>query len=399
MFSRLIFTVSFIVRAGSSVQARLLSRVKPESAGMNPAHLSLADSTLNHAISAGEIPGAVLAVVRHGKMAYLKAYGNRQNYPSAEEMTTNTIFDLASCSKSSSTAICAMQLIERGQMRLLDPVSRYLPGFQPWKDPKTGETTEIRIQHLLTHSSGLPAYASVEPLTKQHGSPCPDALLAHINNVRRQFAPATGFRYSCLNFITLQYVIERITGQSLADYAHTNVFKPLGMLHTAYCPPAEWKPIIAPTERQADGSVLRGVVHDPLARVINGGISGNAGLFSSAEDLAVLCAALQNGGEWNGARILSPASVKAMRTVPENVKEFGRTLGWDCYSAYSSNKGDLFSEQAYGHTGFTGTSIVIDPVTDTSVILLINAVHPNEGKSVIRLRSIIANIVAASITK
>ncbi|MEE1214522.1 MAG: serine hydrolase, partial [Bacteroidaceae bacterium] len=131
MFSRLIFTVSFIVLAGSSAQARLLSRVKPESAGMNSAHLSLADSALNHAISAGEIPGAVLAVVRHGKMAYLKAYGNRQTYPSAEEMTTNTIFDLASCSKSSSTAICAMQLIERGQMRLLDPVSRYLPGFQP----------------------------------------------------------------------------------------------------------------------------------------------------------------------------------------------------------------------------------------------------------------------------
>jgi CubicO group peptidase (beta-lactamase class C family) len=171
------------------------------------------------------------------------------------------------------------------------------------------------------------------------------------------------------------------------------------MSHTAYCPPAEWKSIIAPTERQADGSVLRGVVHDPLARVINGGISGNAGLFSSAEDLAVLCAALQNGGGWNGARILSPATVKAMRTVPENVKEFGRTLGWDCYSAYSSNKGDLFSEQAYGHTGFTGTSIVIDPVTDTSVILLINAVHPNEGHGVIRLRSIIANIVAASIIK
>lgn len=397
MHSRTIFTICCVVLAGTFLQARTLSHIKPERAGMNSAHLALADSALNHAIAKGDIPGAVLAVVRHGKMAYLKAYGNRQTYPSVEKMTTNTIFDLASCSKPASTAICAMQLIEKGQMRLLDPVSRYLPGFQPWKDPETGKTTEIRIQHLLTHSSGLPAYASVESLRKKHGSPCPDALQTHICEVRRQFAPATGFRYSCLNFIALQYVIEKITGQTLADYARIHVFEPLGMSHTAYRPPVEWNSIIAPTSREADGSVLRGIVHDPLARVINDGISGNAGLFSSAEDLAVLCAALQNQGEWNGARILSPAAVKAMRTVPENVKSLGRTLGWDCSSAYSSNRGDLFSDQTYGHTGFTGTSIIIDPVTDTSVILLINAVHPDEGKSVVRLRSIIANIVAASI--
>lgn len=154
---------------------------------------------------------------------------------------------------------------------------------------------------------------------------------------------------------------------------------------------------VAPTEKQPDGSVLCGQVHDPLARVMNGGISGNAGVFSCAEDIAVLCAALQNGGEWNGRRILSPLGVKAMRTVPRATATLGRTLGWDSFTAYASNNGDYFGPNTYGHTGYTGTSIIIDPDNDTSVILLVNAVHPEDGHSMVRLRSLVANVVAASI--
>lgn len=154
---------------------------------------------------------------------------------------------------------------------------------------------------------------------------------------------------------------------------------------------------VAPTEKQPDGSVLCGQVHDPLARVLNGGISGNAGVFSCAQDIALLCAALQNGGEWNGRRILSPLTVKTMRTVPRATATLGRTPGWDNFSAYASNNGDYFSPNTYGHTGYTGTSIIIDPDTDTSVILLINAVHPEDGHSVVRLRSLIANVAASSI--
>ena len=154
---------------------------------------------------------------------------------------------------------------------------------------------------------------------------------------------------------------------------------------------------VAPTEKQPDGSVLCGQVHDPLARVMNGGISGNAGVFSCAEDIAVLCAALQNGGEWNGHRILSPLGVKAMHTVPRATATLGRTLGWDNFTAYASNNGDYFSPNTYGHTGYTGTSIIIDPDNDTSVILLVNAVHPEDGHSMVRLRSLVANVVAASI--
>jgi len=168
--------------------------------------------------------------------------------------------------------------------------------------------------------------------------------------------------------------------------------------HWAKLVEGDWHDIIAPTEKQANGQVLLGQVHDPLARIMNGGISGNAGVFSRAEDLAILCAALQNGGEWNGRRILSPQGVKAMRTVPRGaVEEFGRTLGWDNYSAYASNQGALFDRNTYGHTGYTGTSVIIDPDNNTSVILLINAVHPVDGKGVVRLRSLVANTVAASI--
>ena len=235
--------------------------------------------------------------------------------------------------------------------------------------------------------------------------------MEYIATCPRDFRPQTDFQYSCLNYITLQHIIETVSGQSLRQFAKEHIFDVLGMTHTDYLPCIqdkkgnwvnteelpEWASLIAPTEKQPNGQVLCGQVHDPLARIMNGGISGNAGVFSCAEDIAVLCAALQNGGEWNGRRILSPLGVKAMRTVPRATASLGRTLGWDCFTAYASNNGDFLSPNTYGHTGYTGTSIVIDPDTDTSVILLINAVHPEDGHGVVRLRSLVANAVAASI--
>ncbi len=383
----------------SLVMAAYLPKTSPKKVGMDASRLSLADSAINHSIEKGEIPGAVLAVVRHGKMAYLKAYGNRQVAPTTEEMTTNTIFDMASCSKSMSTAICTMILCERGEIRLQDPVSMYIPDFKNFTAPD-GEKYTIRIRHLLNHTSGLPAYASVTSLQKEYGESTPEVLLRHICNMKRLAKPDTEFRYSCLNYITLQHIIQNVSKKSLRHFALENIFLPLGMEHTDYLPTTadaeKWKDIIAPTTVYEDGSTLRGQVHDPLARVMNHGISGNAGLFTSAEDAALLCAMLQNGGEWNGVRILSAQTVKAMRTA----RAFGRTYGWDVSSPYASCNGDLFSEETYGHTGFTGTSIVIDPINDCSVILLVNAVHPGEGKSnMVRLRSVISNIVASSIIK
>ncbi len=171
------------------------------------------------------------------------------------------------------------------------------------------------------------------------------------------------------------------------------------MIHTDYNPTGETLAWTAPTEKQEGGSVLLGKVHDPLARIMNGGISGNAGVFSNAEDLSILAAALQNGGELNGVRILSPQTALAMRTVPKGYEKFGRTLGWDANSSYASNNGDLFSKSTYGHTGYTGTSIIIDPETDTSVILLAHRVHPEDKGGVVRLRALVANIVAGAIIK
>lgn len=405
--------------------AQPLQRVAPEQVGMDSRQLLYADEAIEQAVANKDIPGAVLAVVRRGKMAYLKAYGNKRVYPDVEPMTTGTIFDMASCSKSMSTAVCAMILAERGKIRMLDPVSLYIPGFKNWESEDGKEQKTIRIADLMTHTSGLPPYAPVAELEKQYGSPNPDGLMEYIATCKRDFKPQTDFQYSCLNFITLQHIIETVSGQSLRDFARENIFDVLGMNRTDYLPcrrdkDGKWINVvdkgtkgqgdnspfsilhsqlsdIAPTEKQPDGQVLCGQVHDPLARIMNGGVSGNAGVFSCADDIAILCAALQNGGEWNGRRILSPLGVQAMRTVPRATAGLGRTLGWDCFTAYASNNGDLFGPHTYSHTGYTGTSIVIDPDNDTSVILLINAVHPEDGHSVVRLRSLVANAVAASI--
>lgn len=408
--------ILFLFSLQAITMAQSLQRVAPEQVGMDSRKLMYADEAIEEAIANKEIPGAVLAVVRNGKMAYLKAYGNKRIYPNTEPMTTNTIFDMASCSKSMSTAICTMILAERGKIRLLDPVSRYIPGFKDWESEDGKDKKVIRITDLLTHSSGLPPYAPAAELEKKYGSPNPTGLMEYIAGCKRDFKPQTDFQYSCLNFITLQHIIEAVSGQSLRDFARENIFNVLGMNHTDYLPcqrdkNGQWVNTansqlstldfqltrVAPTEKQPNGQVLCGQVHDPLARILNGGISGNAGVFSCAEDIAILCAALQNGGEWNGRRILSPQGVKTMRTVPRSTAALGRSLGWDVFTAYASNSGDFFSPNTYGHTGYTGTSIVIDPDNDTSVILLINAVHPEDGHSVVRLRSLVANVVASSL--
>ena len=216
--------------------AQPLQRVAPEQVGMDSRKLMYADEAIETAIADKEIPGAVLAVVRNGKMAYLKAYGNRRVYPAVGPMPVNTIFDMASCSKSMSTAVCTMILAERGKIRLSDPVSRYIPDFKDWtsEDGKTSKT--IRIADLLTHSSGLPPYAPVAELEKKYGSPNPAGLMEYIAGCRRDFKPQTDFQYSCLNFITLQHIIETVSGQSLRDFARENIFDVLGMSHTDYLP-------------------------------------------------------------------------------------------------------------------------------------------------------------------
>ncbi len=380
--------------------AQPLKKVTPSEAGMDPVRLSQVDRIIEESINNGEIPGAVLAVVRNGKMAYLKAYGNKSVYPVQEKMTVNTIFDLASVSKPVGTAIAFMQLVEQGRVRLTDNVSMYIPGFKPWTDTITGRKIEIRVVDLLTHTSGLPPYAPVATIVEQSGAPNPAALMSWISNCKRDFKPTSDFQYSCLNFVTLQNILQNITGMKLMDYSKKNVFEVLGMKNTTYNPSGDLLKLVAPAEKQKDGSVLLGRVHDPIANILNDGNSGNAGVFSNAEDLAILAAALMNEGEYNGKRVLGKLTLETMTRVPAQVISEGRSLGWDNYSSYASNNGNLFHpERTFGHTGYTGTSFIVDPVSKTAVILLAHRVHPVDKGSVVRLRALVANAVAGSVIK
>ena len=389
----------------------------PERHGMNPVKLAQVDRVINEAITAKEIPGAVLSVVRGNDIVYLKAYGNKSVVPTVEPMTTETLFDLASVSKCVGTTLAFMQLIENGYVRLTDNVDRYIPDFKPWKNPESGETVDITIRDLLSHSSGLTPYINADTFVKEYGGNNPEKMEWYIaTQVKRNFRPGTDFMYSCLNFVTLQRILERVTGEKLYEYAQRNVFDILGLTHTCYFPliytpavsnSAELAGLCAPTEVQADGKPLVAQVHDPMARMIMGGNSGNAGVFSNAEDLSVICAAIMNGGclvdkkgnSLESTRILSPATVRLMTTIPsQNDPSVGRALGWDKKSSHSGLRGDLFNpETTIMHTGYTGTSVVIDTESKTAVILLTHRVHPEDKGGVGRLRALVANIVAGSI--
>lgn len=414
---RLIVSALAAALAVSALAQGTLRQATPESHGMDSEKLAQVDRVINDAIATKEIPGAVLSVVRGNDIVYLKAYGNKSVVPTVEPMTTETMFDLASVSKCVGTTLAFMQLIENGYVRLTDNVDRYIPNFKPWKDPESGETVDITIRDLMSHSSGLTPYINADTFVKEYGGNDPEKMEWYIaTEIKRNFRPGTDFMYSCLNFVTLQRILERVTGEKLYEYAQKHVFDVLGLRHTCYFPliytpaasnSAELARLCAPTEVQADGKPLIAQVHDPMARRIMGGNSGNAGVFSNAEDLSVVCAAVMNGGvlvdkkdrPLESTRILSPLTIRLMTTIPsQNDPSVGRVLGWDKKSSHSGLRGDLFNpETTIMHTGYTGTSIVIDMESKTAVILLTHRVHPQDKGSVGRLRALVANIVAGSI--
>lgn len=417
MMRKLLAIAAAAVMAVPALAQGTLRMDSPERHGMNPEKLAQVDRVIEEAISAKEIPGAVLSVVRDNDIVYLKAYGNKSVVPAVEPMTTETLFDLASVSKCVGTTLAFMQLIENGYVRLTDNVDRYIPNFKPWKDPESGETVDITVRDLLSHSSGLTPYINADTFVKEYGGNNPEKMEWYIaTKVKRNFRPGTDFMYSCLNFVTLQRILERVTGEKLYEYAQKHVFDVLGLRHTCYFPliyttaasnSAELAGLCAPTEVQADGKPLVAQVHDPMARRIMGGNSGNAGVFSNAEDLSVICSAIMNGGVLvdkkgrilESTRILSPLTVRLMATIPpQNDPSVGRALGWDKKSSHSGPRGDLFNpETTIMHTGYTGTSIVIDMESKTAVILLTHRVHPQDKGGVGRLRALVANIVAGSI--
>lgn len=338
---------------------------------------ALLDPIMERAVADHQIPGGVLLVVHDGHVVYRKAFGWRSLEPEREPMTADTIFDLASLTKCIATATSVMRLVQEGRVRLNDPVSAYLPEFA-----QNGKR-DITVRELLTHYSGLAPDLDLKTVWQGRSTAFKMAMEQTPEN-----PPGSRFVYSDINFIVLGFLVESVTGVALNDYAAENVFAPLGMGHTRFLPPADWKPRLAPTEYDENGAMLRGVVHDPTARRM-GGVAGHAGLFSTADDLAIFAQEMLHG-----SRVLNRATIEKMTTPqqPANAASL-RGLGWDIDSPYASNRGELLPVGSFGHTGFTGTSIWMDPVTDTCIILLTNAVHPRGGKSVVSLRSRVATAV------
>jgi|YNPBryunderm2012_1023409.scaffolds.fasta_scaffold00045_31 CubicO group peptidase (beta-lactamase class C family) len=375
-----------------------LPAARPEEVGMDLRRLSLVDNLINEAIERKDFPGAVLLVSRHGKVVWRKAYGHSQLVPEPAPMSPDLIFDLASLTKPVATATAIMILVERGRIRLWDRVATYIPEFTPYLEEKGVAGEDARLFHLLTHTSGLPPYTDPKEVASKYGDPCStEDLVRHIGGLRKESRPGEKFNYSCLNYIVLAQIVKLVTGENLSEFCRQNIFEPLQMRSTFFNPPDEVKKKCVPTEVM-QGQPLRGVVHDPLAR-LQGGISGNAGLFSTADDLAVFCQMMLNKGEFRGKRILSPLAVERMTEIFPRLDFAGRGFGWDLNSDYATVRGDLFGYQSYGHSGYTGTSIWVDPETATAVIFLTNRVHPDDKGEIIAMRSKIANVVAASIIK
>lgn len=337
----------------------------------------LLDPLMEKAVKDQQIPGGVLLVGHDGHVVYRKAFGYRSLEPTREPMTVDTIFDLASLTKCIATTTSVMKLVQEGRVRLNDPVAAYLPEFA-----QNGKR-DITVRELMTHYSGLAPDLDLKTPWQGRMAAFRMAMQQTPEN-----PPGSRFVYSDINFETLGFLVESVTGVALNDYAAENVFVPLGMDHTRFLPPASWRSRIAPTQYDENGVMLRGVVHDPTARRM-GGVAGHAGLFSTADDLSIFAEELLHG-----SKVLNRVTVEKMTTpqTPPNAPSL-RGLGWDIDSPFASNRGELLPVGSYGHTGFTGTSLWIDPTTDTYIILLTNAVHPRGGHSVVSLRARVATAV------
>ncbi|PHQ36470.1 serine hydrolase domain-containing protein [Rhodopirellula bahusiensis] len=344
------------------------------------------EQIVKQGIDANKCPGAVVTVGFDGQTVYQSAFGNRQVQPSQVPMTVDTVFDLASLTKPIATANSVMMLVDQGKLSVDDPVSKYLPEF-------AGQDKEsVTIKHLLLHTSGLIPDNGMSDYRGTHAE-----SIDNLMNQKLRSPPGTRFRYSDVGFMVLGELVERVSGKPLNEFAQKNIFEPLQMKHTGFRPVGENDDQCATTQ-QRDGHWMRGEVHDPRAYAL-GGTAGHAGLFSTADDLSILANVLVNAGQSDDMDLFSPATFDAMTTgvevpgsSPDRVQL--RSLGWDKQSGYSSNRGKSMTDAAFGHGGFTGTAIWIDPELKLYVIFLSNRVHPNGKGSVNSLAGEIGTIAA-----
>jgi uncharacterized protein YbbC (DUF1343 family)/CubicO group peptidase (beta-lactamase class C family) len=365
-------------------------------AGVDLHRLELIEPLVKEAIADKKLPGAVVLIGRGDQVVYQKAIGNRALVPAVEPMTLDTIFDLASLTKVVATTTSAMMLIEDGRIRLSDRVATFIPGFERYGKG------DITIRHLMTHVSGLRPDVDLGDPWKGYDK----AIELAIEEVPT--APVNErFVYSDINYFLLGEIIHRVSGKPLDEFARTRIFEPLGMRDTGFNPPETMIPRIAPTENCTrfgwpcegpDSKMLRGIVHDPTSRRM-GGVAGHAGLFSTAADLSIFVRMLLNNGSYGGVRILSPLTIGRMLSpsMPAGQPNV-RALGWDMDSSFSSNRGELLPFGSFGHTGFTGTSLWIDPATQMFVVFLSNRVHPDGKGDVTPLRARVATVAASALT-
>lgn len=383
VFARVFVIVAVLgLPAIAQCETKQLPEVPPASIGMDAERLAHINEVVEEGLQRGRMPGCVVLVGRSDGIAHFKSYGFRQLLPKKVAMTNDTLFDLASLTKPIATATSIMTLIEKGKLNLDDRVAKYIPEFS------AEGKGQVTIRQLLTHQSGLIADNSLRDYAQG-----PEEAYRRINALKLTAAESPKFTYSDVGFIVLGKVVEEVSGSSLHKYSQQTLFKPLGMSDTGYLPRRELKQRAAVTEKR-DGRWMQGEVHDPRAFAL-GGVAGHAGLFSTAEDLAKFAAAMLVVGD----NAVLKSETMTLMTADTKTSGGIRGLGWDKKSVYSSNRGDLFTSKAFGHGGFTGTAIWIDPGQDLFVIFLSNRVHPNGKGSVNTLIGRVGTIAAAAIDK
>ena len=347
-----------------------------------------ADEIINDAIKDSAFPGAVLLVNKDGKTIFENAYGHFSYDRSSPKVNLNTMFDLASVSKVVGTTTAAMMLIDRGEMNLDNKVSKYLPEFN------NHGKENITIRNLLLHNSGLAAFKKYYDVYSTA-----DEVVNDIMNLTPEQEPGSKYVYSDLGMITLQKVIERISGMTLDKFLDKNLFKPLGMNSTMYNPPPELKEMCMPTEYDDFWRMrqLQGEVHDERAYMLNG-VAGHAGIFSTAPDLAKFLQMILNKGTYEGKQYIKPEIVEMF--VKKQSEQSSRGLGWDTKSPTGSSAGEHFSLLSYGHTGYTGTSVWTDPTKKLFVVFLTNRVYPTRNNSKIsKIRPLVHDAVYLAVEK
>jgi len=382
-----VMRIRFSIRVPLLAMAMIGAAAAEPAGPFHPDRLDEMARAVGHSIAARNLPGGVLWLERAGTVHH-RAFGRRADVPKAEPMTGDTVFDLASLTKTVATATAVMKLIEAGKIDLDAPLNRYFPAFR-------GAGKEaITVRQLLTHSSGLRAGLPPRPEWQGKARALELACAEPLPN-----PPGTCFRYSDINFILLGLLVEEVSGRPLDEFCNTEIFRPLGMLETGF-PANRALPVpperIAPTEVAVDGTALRGIVHDPTARRM-GGVAGHAGLFGSAADLARFARMLLNGGELDGTRCLTPESVAILTSVQSAPELPRRGLGWDIDSPHAGIRGSHFPIGGFGHTGWTGTSLWIDPFSETILIFLSNRNHLPGRTNVGPLRRELADLAAQSI--